>query len=167
MCFFKSRSVIAVAACGIVDRVEAQVRLGQCPAREYRQFDFWVGDWEVRSKTGELEGTNQVTLDHDGCVLTEHWSSPGQTGGSLTMYDFRTKLWTQSRYDSLGNLLIISGTFKDSSITLEGHRLTPEGKPAIERCIWTPLPDSRVHQYWDTSIRSELDSAQFPSPSRG
>lgn len=145
-------ALIALATCGIVERLEAQVKPHLCAAPENRQFDFWVGDWEVRNKKGELEGTNLVTLDHDGCVLTERWSSPGQTGASLTMYDFRTKLWTQSWYDSLGNLLVISGNFQNGSITLQGNRPTPEGKPAVERCIWTPLPDGRVYQYWDTSL---------------
>ncbi len=137
-------ALIALATCGIVDRLKAQVKSRQCAAPEYRQFDFWAGDWEVRDKKGELEGTNLITLDHDGCVLTEHWSSPGQTGASLTMYDFRTRLWTQSWYDSFGNLLVISGNFENGSLTLQGHRLTPEGKPAVERCIWTPLSDGRV-----------------------
>ncbi len=145
-------ALIALATCGIVDHLEAQVTPRRCAAPEYRQFDFWAGDWEVRDKKGELEGSNLITLDHDGCVLTEHWSSPGQTGASLTMYDFRTRLWTQSWYDSFGNLLVISGDFENGSLTLQGHRLTPEGKPAIERCVWTPLSDGRVYQYWDTSL---------------
>jgi ketosteroid isomerase-like protein len=133
------------------NRAEAQVAPEQCAAAEYRQFDFWLGDWEVRDKNGQIEGMNQITTDHNGCVLTEHWSSPGQTGISLNMYDFRTKNWTQSWYDSNGNLLIISGTYQNGSMTLQGSRLTPEGQSVVERCRWTPLPDGRVHQYWDFS----------------
>jgi hypothetical protein len=153
--FLKNRVVaILILLIGALysNRAQAQIEPQRCAGPEYRQFDFWVGDWEVRDKNDQIEGTNQITTDHNGCVLTEHWSSSGQTGISLNMYDFRTKKWTQSWYDSYGNMLIISGAFQNGSITLQGYRLTPEGQSVIERCIWSPLPDGRVHQYWDSSL---------------
>jgi hypothetical protein len=32
-----------------------------CTAPEYRQFDFWIGDWEVRSAQGRVLGHNRIT----------------------------------------------------------------------------------------------------------
>ena len=44
----------------------------KCDKPEFRQFDFWVGDWDV-TVGGHQAGTNQVTLEEDGCVIHEHW----------------------------------------------------------------------------------------------
>src|SRR5215467_8758009 len=82
----------AIFAIG-ADCVAGQVSHDRCQAPEYRQFDFWLGDWEVRDGAGVLEGTNLVTLDQNRCVITEHWASPGQTGISLNVYDLRLKMW--------------------------------------------------------------------------
>lgn len=39
-----------------------------CSAPEYRQFDFWIGRWNVYGPDGRLAGTNDVTREFDGCV---------------------------------------------------------------------------------------------------
>lgn len=31
-----------------------------CDAAPYRAFDFWVGEWEVRTPQGQLTGTNSI-----------------------------------------------------------------------------------------------------------
>jgi hypothetical protein len=46
-----------------------------CAAAEHRQFDFWLGDWEVRDATGKLVGHNGIEAAHNGCALIEHWWS--------------------------------------------------------------------------------------------
>lgn len=33
----------------------------RCSTPEYRQFDFWVGDWVVHDAAGKLAGTNTIT----------------------------------------------------------------------------------------------------------
>jgi hypothetical protein len=67
-----------------------------CAAPEYRQLEFWLGDWEVRDGAGVVLGTNLVTLEFDSCVVVEHWSSKDVTGISMSMYDSATKKWYQS-----------------------------------------------------------------------
>ena len=44
-----------------------------CDASEARQFDFWLGDWEVvgapeSPATGQLQGHNSITRVADGCA---------------------------------------------------------------------------------------------------
>src|SRR3954467_12481658 len=36
-------------------------KLAPCGTPPYRQFDFWLGDWEVRSAAGQLLGHNRIT----------------------------------------------------------------------------------------------------------
>ena len=58
-----------------------------CTSAPYRQFDFWLGRWDVFSGT-TLAGTNEVKSRVDGCVVEENWTSAGAgRGRSLNAYD--------------------------------------------------------------------------------
>ncbi len=78
-----------------------------CAATEFRQFDFWLGDWKVTDPKGDVAGTNRITLEMDGCVLHEHWvGSKGGNGESFNIYDGATKQWHQTWVDNGGTLLL-------------------------------------------------------------
>ena len=63
----------------------------------YRDFDFWVGEWNVTNVNGVHIGTNDVTSELDGCLVFEHWTaSNGSRGYSLNDYDPETRLWNQA-----------------------------------------------------------------------
>ena len=69
---------------------------GPCSSDTYRAFDFWVGDWQVHTPNGQLAGTNRITVDESGCLLTEHWrGSRGATGQSYNFYDPGDDQWHQ------------------------------------------------------------------------
>ena len=54
----------------------------------YRQFDYWLGTWDVRpngAPSGTPPATNVVTKIHNGCVILESWSAPGMTGQSFNI----------------------------------------------------------------------------------
>src|SRR5690348_7204446 len=40
-----------------------------CSTSEYRQFDFWLGDWDVTNPAGKPAGHNHVIKEYGGCVL--------------------------------------------------------------------------------------------------
>lgn len=127
-------------------------RVAPCQAMQYKEFDFWIGNWDVYDAKGAIQGHNLVTRDFAGCVLTEHWSSPGQTGSSFSNYDSRTDRWYQNWVDSLGNMLMLRGRMQNGSMIMTGLRKTREGRMALERGIWKPLPGHRVQQIWDYSL---------------
>ena len=53
-----------------------------CDGPEHRQFDFWVGEWQVRDPSGQVIGTNAITRSYDGCLLIERWEgASGERGG--------------------------------------------------------------------------------------
>lgn len=143
-------SIVAVivgilAASGAARAQGTQSKPRPCAGPEHRQFDFWIGDWEVRDAKGAPQGTNRITQEYDGCVLQEHWSSPGQTGSSFNVYDARAKRWHQTWVDSGGTLLLLDGGLeKDGSMLLK----SPGGS---QRIRWTLLGDGRVRQLWETS----------------
>lgn len=39
-----------------------------CSSQEHRQFDFWLGEWDVTQK-GKPAGTSRITAILGGCVL--------------------------------------------------------------------------------------------------
>ncbi|HEY3644055.1 MAG TPA: hypothetical protein VGM16_01845 [Gammaproteobacteria bacterium] len=109
-----------------------------CSTPEYRQFDFWLGDWDV-SVAGKTGGHNHITSEYGGCVLQEHWTgSGGSVGSSFNIYDPVRKVWHQTWVDNGGTLLEIEGGMKDGSMVMTGEQLQPDGKKLLNRITWTP-----------------------------
>ena len=116
-----------------------------CTAPEYRQFDFWLGDWDVIDPAGKLVGRNEITSVHNGCVVFESWrGNGGVTGMSFNLYDPERKKWRQSWVDSTGGVLELEGAFADGRMVLVSA-------PSSSRVIWQRLPDGRVRQLWEKS----------------
>ena len=44
------------------------------------QFDFWIGEWEVRTPDGKPAGTSRIEAILGGSVIQEHWT--GAKGGA-------------------------------------------------------------------------------------
>ena len=125
-----------------------------CASHEQRQFDFWLGDWEVvDTATGTKAGHNLVTVILAGCGVAEHWTGvEGSKGTSLNAYVAGDRHWHQTWVDNQGGLLQLSGAFRDGRMTMSGVRTTKAGKTVTDRIVWTPLKNGSVRQVWDTSI---------------
>ncbi|HSC46689.1 MAG TPA: hypothetical protein VLG68_01240 [Gammaproteobacteria bacterium] len=123
-----------------------------CNAASYREFDFWLGDWNVSSPDGRLVGHNRVQKSYNGCVLQENWTGvKGGTGSSFNIYDAPRKVWHQTWVDSMGSLLTLEGGVKDGRMVLSGEQVQPDGKKLQNRITWTPQKDGSVRQLWESS----------------
>jgi len=135
---------------------------GSCKDPLHRQFDFWLGDWEVRKKDGTLAGTSRIEARHGGCVLHEQYSTPsGYTGESVNLYDAARKVWHQSWVDNGGLLLQLDGGLVDGSMRLEGPGQDAKGAPIRHRITWTPHPDGTVRQLWESTDASGTWTVAF------
>jgi len=126
----------------------------KCLAAEYRQFDFWIGQWDVvNTKDGTSAGSSLIEKLYAGCVIRENWSEPGFSGGSLNLYDEREKRWHQTWTDSQGSWREFAGGLVDGKMVLVWkHPSAKErGVTVQERMIFTPNPDGSVRQYSDES----------------
>ncbi len=127
---------------------------GTCTSRESRQFDFWIGDWEVRTPDGKVAGTNRIEAILGGCAIQESWKgAKGMAGTSINMYDPVSKRWHQTWMDDRGTLLLLDGGFEEGKMILSGDAPVP-GKPGVvarQRISWSPLPDGTVRQLWESS----------------
>jgi len=125
-----------------------------CTTPVHRQFDFWVGTWDVTSANGQFAGTNRIEPVDGGCALYESWSSGGggYTGRSLNSVGGDGR-WRQTWVDTGGLRLELMGGLVDGKMVLEGE--TPPGAagapPRKNRITWSPEAEGRVRQHWQTS----------------
>ncbi len=133
--------------------LQAQAAPPTCDAPEYRQFDFWVGDWDVNQKqTTTRIGTNNVTREEQGCLVHEHWAGlRGGTGQSFNYYDRQDGKWHQVWVSSSGNILVLSGGLKDGAMDYTGETTAPDGTRLTHHLTFTPNDDGSVRQYWQVS----------------
>ena len=137
--------------CALVPPANAQ-QTAPCSDPAYRQFDFWVGKWEVFRPDGKVAGTNRIEKEYGGCVLHERYATPGRyTGESLNSYDPARKMWHQTWVDNSGMLLLLEGQFNGKSMVLEGKTLDQMAKETKHRITWTPHADGSVRQLWEST----------------
>lgn len=120
-----------------------------CNTPEYRQFDFWVGDWDVETPAAPGRARhNRISLIHDGCALHEQYESPdGFAGSSLSFYDAPRKVWHQTWIDNHGEVLYLEGGWEGRAMVLR----TVAGSPIVLRVTWTPLDDGRLHHHGEAT----------------
>ena len=136
-------------------------KLTPCTGEQYRHFDFWVGEWEVRSATNQLLGHNRISTRYGGCVVLEEWKpASGDGGSSFNFYDQNTRQWHQFWVDASGtnwlssdkqgNPVTLRGGIRDGAMVLVSH---PDSLPSIgqTRATWRPLKDGRVQQTFESS----------------
>ncbi len=131
----------------------AQQQPAPCSADEHRQFDFWVGAWEVRDPAGKVVGHNTIAPILGGCALLEEWTAAGSAyeGKSFNIWDRSRERWHQTWVDVGGTLLELDGGLRDGAMILEGETLDRDGRTIRNRITWTPSDDGTVRQHWETS----------------
>ncbi len=136
--FFAARQVPAT---GTVSAAES-TKPAFCRAPEYRQFDFWIGDWDafdVTNPTTKVART-RVDLILDGCVLHEDYEgADGHKGQSFSIYDTSRSIWHQSWVTNRGEMLVIEGGLQAGEMVLSGVNHTADGKERHVRGSWKPV----------------------------
>lgn len=123
----------------------------------FRQFDFWVGDWDVRPTGQPAVGPparNTVTLDDNECVVTEHWSAPsGSVGQSFNIFDRSYGEWRQTWVDNSGGQHDYRGRLIDGNMVFEGDTPAPNGQRGRvpTRLKFYKLGPDSVRQYSEIS----------------
>lgn len=118
---------------------------------EARQFDFWVGDWDVYNPAGQKAGTNSVQLFSDGCGLLENWTSAlAGDGKSINFYDPGTGKWYQSWIGTGGGALRYAGNFKDGAMRFEGETIAGS-KKTLQKLTLSKIDENTVRQLFEAS----------------
>ena len=133
---------------------EASPKPPSCATPEYRQFDFWQGDWDVRDPSGKIAGRNRIVAILGGCALQENWTgASGHSGASLNIYDRDHKRWHQTWVDGTGGLLQLDGGIVDGAMVMRGETVATDApsRSVLQRITWTPQRDGGVRQLWESS----------------
>ncbi len=133
---------------------EMSVQAYPCEHDErYSEFDFWLGEWDVRDAAGNFAGTNRIEKVEHGCLITETWAgASGSTGFSINYRDASDGKWVQIWNAAGGTQINYRGGLTDDGMRLTGEISNAAGGTAVPfRGLWTPLPDGRVRQFFEQS----------------
>jgi hypothetical protein len=123
-----------------------------CSRPECRQFDFWVGEWNVHGPNGSKAGTNRIEPILNRCALQENWTNAAGSGGrSLNYFHPGRKKWVQVWVDAQGGVIEIEGEYRDGAMHFRGRNTAADGSWEPCRASWTLLEDGRVRQFWEQS----------------
>lgn len=118
---------------------------------ESRQFDFWLGEWNVTTPDGKSAGSSRIESVAGGAGLLENWSGTGgYQGKSLNAYNRSKKMWQQYWVGFGGGVLELAGGMVADRMVLQGEHVVG-GKPTLEKITWTPQSDGSVRQFWEQS----------------
>lgn len=129
-----------------------------CCLEENRQFDFWIGDWEVFDTEGKKVGENLVHPIQSGCGLQENWTSKTLTGTSYNFFNPADSLWHQIYIDNIGTVLELKGSYENGVMELVSESvLNSKGTFSwYNRIRWSVEENGNVRQVWD--IVTDKDS---------
>ena len=123
-----------------------------CDDPQHRAFDFWIGEWQVKTLDGKLAGVNRLEREYGGCVLHERYDTGrGYSGESLNIFDAGRKVWHQTWVDTSGTLLVLEGGLREEKMVLEGQTVAADGQVTNHRITWTPNQDGSVRQLWEST----------------
>ena len=134
-----------------------------CAGPEYRQLDFWVGDWTVevhaRAKPGveewaDAHATQHVHATLKGCAVEENFESAAPVafaGRSFSTFDGFAKKWRQTWVDDSGGYLAFIGGPEGDGFTLYGEPRELAGKKFQMRMVWSKISHDALRWEWQRS----------------
>ena len=125
-----------------------------CATPEYRQFDFWVGRWDVYP-TGQdkLVAHSLIERLYGGCAIRENWMPlQGGDGGSLNNY-VPDEGWRQTWLDASGARVEFRGGWDGKAMVLTGlwAGVLGPGRDALVRMTYSRDAKGWVRQFGEAS----------------
>jgi hypothetical protein len=128
-----------------------------CESLEARQFDFWLGEWDLTwpaEQTGGGAGeigraTNSISQMFGDCVIEENFAFADDSflGHSVSVYDARAGMWRQTWVDNQGGYLMFVGSYDGETMELR----TPEVEGAVQRMVFSNIADDSLNWDWQGS----------------
>jgi tetratricopeptide (TPR) repeat protein len=119
---------------------------------EARQFDFWIGEWDVFTPQGRKDGTSVIQRFANGCGILENWAGTlGGDGKSINFYDPQTGKWFQYWIGADGNPQRYAGVFQAGALRYAGERPTQNGQTIIVRLTFFNVDANTVRQLSEQS----------------
>lgn len=130
-----------------------------CSRPEFRQFDFWIGEWEAFAPNGNKGGDSKISVILDSCVILEEWTSVNAQQGlvfkgkSFNSYNAASKQWQQTWTDNTGNTTeFLRGEGSDGKIVYYADKVPgPGAKNFMRKLTFIRLSDDKVRQLGERS----------------
>jgi len=130
-----------------------------CSDPVYRQFDFWIGEWEAYNLKGQKAGDSKIELILDSCIILENWTSASiikglrYAGKSYNTYNAATKKWQQYWVDNTGGVTeYFDGHFENDKIILQTANIKqPDRTNKIQKMTFFNLGPDKVRQFGESS----------------
>jgi hypothetical protein len=125
-----------------------------CATPQHRQFDFWVGKWNVYPKAAPqtLVAHSLIESRYDGCAVRENWMPLSNAGGgSINSYDPLSNTWRQFWADSQGGSAFFTGGWNGKAMVLTGIWPQPGHPKQMTRMTYTRIAGGSVEQLGVTS----------------
>jgi tetratricopeptide (TPR) repeat protein len=133
-------------------RQQAEHNLKPCSSTpENRQFDFWLGEWNVQTTPGGVPaGQSRIELILGDCVVEENWQSDGNpySGKSYNMYNAALRRWEQYWVDNSAGNIFFYGGLKDGVMDYFTDEIPqPSGPPLKRHLQFFKLGPDEVRQF--------------------
>ena len=118
-----------------------------CSNPVYRQFDFWIGEWEAFGPGGKKAG--------DSCIIFEEWTSASMqqglryAGKSFNTYNATTRQWQQTWVDNVGGTNeYMQGKYENNQIIYSStpFKITKDTM-AIRKMTFTNISADKMRQH--------------------
>ena len=135
-----------------------------CSDRAYRQFDFWLGEWEAYGLNGQKAGDSTISLILDSCIVLEEWTSSSISRGirfagkSFNTWNAATRQWQQTWVDNVGGSTEYpEGRFDNNKIVFKTKPF-PFSKDtiALRQLSFYNLGPDKVRQHGEISKNNGL-----------
>ena len=125
---------------------------------EAKQFDFWIGKWDVtpwavaNPTPQQAMGFNDVYPILEHCVISENWEGRGGgKGKSYNFYDTNVKKWRQIWIADSGGSLDYSGEYRDGAMRFVGWTLDAKGNRVEQKLTFFNVSPDTVRQLFEAS----------------
>jgi hypothetical protein len=130
-----------------------------CSDPVYRQFDFWIGQWEAYNVKGQKAGDSKVELILDSCIILENWTSTALNNGfpyagkSYNTWNAATKKWQQYWVDNAAGVTeYFNGHYESNKMILEtANTKQADGTSKILKMTFFNLGPDKVRQFGESS----------------
>ncbi|KAA0226049.1 hypothetical protein EDS67_21025 [candidate division KSB1 bacterium] len=151
-----------------------------CQSAEARQFDFWLGEWNIVQEILQADGTwlkldaaTKVSRALDGCALLESWegkvlffwegmkTAELLRGMSVRAYDAEKKKWSLHWMDTRHpQFAVFEGSFANGIGTFLRATTTAQHQPRLTRIMFSEITASSVR--WELAISTDAGANWQP-----
>lgn len=154
-----------LSGCFIFTCCMLQAQNKPCSTPVYRQFDFWIGEWEAFGPKGKKAGDSKISAILDSCIILEEWTSASVVNGlryagkSFNTFNAVTGQWQQTWVDNVaGSTEYLMGKFDTDKIIFETNPFKlSRDTMAIRKLTFFNLGKDKVRQLGEITKNNGKD----------